>query len=217
MESFAANLCEEHQNEELKLYCTECKCTICALCYIESHQNHLWTNVKITTEDYRKSLHINVTDISTCIKNVKQKQRQLETEKSKTDTRFKELKTEVDKHADLLHKQLELQRQDKVNAVETEREDINRHNLCLESYKSYVTEVVNKATCVDICQAFKSINARLLELKDIHESMIHRQLVPVEASFEKTDLQELFASGNGNSLRHIQGRLLSYTKLRCVA
>ena len=119
MESFAANLCEEHQNEELKLYCTECKCTICALCYIESHQNHLWTNVKITAEEYRKSLHINVTDISTCIKNVKQKQRQLETEKSKTDTRFKELKTEVDKHADLLHKQLELQRQDKVKAVET--------------------------------------------------------------------------------------------------
>jgi len=39
-QSMPPAVCDQHKDEQLKIYCFECKSVICVLCYIELHNNH---------------------------------------------------------------------------------------------------------------------------------------------------------------------------------
>jgi len=39
-------ICEQHQSEEIKMYCQQCKVAVCVECFIESHYTHQCLDIK---------------------------------------------------------------------------------------------------------------------------------------------------------------------------
>src|SRR5688572_22504401 len=58
-DNLVSDVCKKHDKERLKLYCFDCKKLVCAFCYIESHQNHKWSDISKAAETFRKQIRNN--------------------------------------------------------------------------------------------------------------------------------------------------------------
>ena len=216
MEMLASAKCEQHKDEELKIYCIDCRISTCLLCYIDSHQTHNRSDIKIAAQGHRKQLFEDIGVAYTCVNTVQRQNRELENSQRKIEDKIRamrnqvekrrsELKKLVDVHANVFIGQLDSLRKAKLNEIEKAREDINRNINCLESFKSYVTEFAEIADAIDICQDVNSLNERLTELKTINENITQHQLSPLTVSFWKSDF-----SSCRNILGTIQGEFTIY-------
>lgn len=220
METFAPKLCEQHKNEQLKLYCTVCAHFVCTSCFMEKHQGHIFKDAKVAADDYRSKLRDSIDEISTCANQIQPKHSQLEQRKSVIATHMRSLKDEIEKrrvqirgivdiHAYSLMAELSSLDEEKLKDIETKRENINRHSVCLENYKSYTSELAEKATNTDIYEAFESVTARALELKEM-SAKITQQYDPVaQAAFWKTNLDEFISHDAINIVGTIQGKFMA--------
>jgi len=43
--------CEQHQVEEIRMYCQQCKVAVCVVCFTESHNTHQCLDIKKMSDE----------------------------------------------------------------------------------------------------------------------------------------------------------------------
>ena len=167
--------CDQHKDENLKIYCLDCKSAICMMCYIKSHNGHKCSEVSEVAEEFRKQMTNDVDNIAAghqkcreMLGRLDKVSEDLNEQITKTGIKISEkaeqLKQMIDDHKEKLMNELSSVKQKTVKEIESLRKEIERQLLSMESYKKYVDEVRQKGTACDIARAASSLHDRAVEL-----------------------------------------------------
>lgn len=212
--------CDQHEGEELKIFCSDCKLDLCAICFLESHQSHKWSQVKEVAKKFRTQIASNAVMLSGCVPEAKSKIEQLEKDsvefletvhqvESEVYKKQRQLKALLDKimHEDtrLLILTLTSFARAKSKRTEIEKEDIDRHLTKLNSYINFCNDIAAKGSDVDICRAVNDLNSRAKELKDLHGTVILRNSYAFHPFFVERKSDDFVKAFHGNMLGQIEG------------
>ena len=173
--SMPPSYCDQHEDENLKIYCFECKMAICMICYIELHSSHKCSDINKVDDDFRKQMISDVGNVAAGVEKCREMLESLEKEKNdfneqvaktgiEIDKKAEQLKHMIDVHKEKLMNELSSMKQKRMKEIESLREEIERQLLSMESYKKYVDEVRQKGTACDVARAASSLHDRADEL-----------------------------------------------------
>ena len=74
--------CDQHKDENLKIYCFDCKLAICMMCYIELHSAHKCSDVNKVDDDFRKQMTSDVDNVVVGVEKCREMLESLEKEKN---------------------------------------------------------------------------------------------------------------------------------------
>ena len=220
---FPVNFCDKHHGEHLKIYCIDCKVAVCTMCYITSHNSHKYSDVKDVTEDLIKQMSVNVekltakvTECKTVLKNIEDNENAFcnsvaETEKMICE-RAEKLKQLIDDHKQSLLEQLSVSKDKQLKHTGNLCEEIEKHQIMLENFIRYSSEVKTKGTACDIAKLANELDARSKELQEfvIHEVFNYNV---TEVHFASPEAEDDIKSVYGNLVvdtRGIQKEFLSF-------
>lgn len=214
----APDVCETHEGEHLKIYCSDCKKVVCPFCYIESHQGHKYSDVSKAADGYRSQIQDDVqklkarnselqgkvAELDQLKQSVLQKADRLESE---INVRKVELKKLIDKDSDALVVELTLLKNVKAKEVEAEKDHIGTQLALLESYEMYSNEMITKGAASDILRGVDALKARATELQQLSKSAIQRKNPSFDTVFSKTPVEELSKrAGSSNIVGKFKGK-----------
>ena len=175
IQSMPPSYCDQHEDENLKIYCFECKMAICMMCYIELHSSHKCSDINKVEDDFRKQMTSDVDNVAAGVQKCREILESLEKEKNdlneqvttvgiEISEKAEQLKQMIDVHKEKLMNELSSMKQKRMKEIESLREEIERQLLSMESYKKYVDEVRQKGTACDIARAASGLHNRADEL-----------------------------------------------------
>jgi len=75
--NLSPGVCDLHPQELLDVYCTDCRTVVCAVCFIDDHNNHKGGGVDTLVHDFRKQIESNTEAINDCKAKAQAKQAEL--------------------------------------------------------------------------------------------------------------------------------------------
>jgi len=231
--SLAPAYCDQHKTEDTKIYCFDCKSTICTMCYMESHKTHSCSDISKVEDDFRKQMARDAEKTVSGVEKCREMIERLEKEKNdfseqvaKTEIKIgkkaEQMKQLIDAHKDRLMVELASVKEKRMKEIESLREEIEMRLLSMESYKKYVDEVREKGTACDVARAASGLHDRADELFTF--DAIERTLVDlgngyVTFSSSRDDICRAIGQLRVNSAK--EGKLLYsllffYTAFLCV-
>lgn len=210
-------VCELHVQNVLDVYCADCKIVVCAVCFIDNHNDHAGSHVKRFMNGFRKNIESNAEAIKDCrsraeftrteILKVKEDvQKRFENLERDVEKRKDELKQIAEEHATSLLRSLGSIRQGKLTEFQTATNEIDIYLSCLEIYNSYCKKILAKGSASETCRAFSGLSARAIELQDQCRPMIEREIQPFNFSFRKSKLEEILERSGDNWLGEFEGK-----------
>ena len=175
--------CIEHGNKPIEMYCLDCKTTSCIVCHVEGHQGHKCSIVSKIGEEFRIQMEKTAKRILDCLNfskndiiNKLDEKNQIileNIEMARTgvlrqENRIKEI---VEAHTMKLLQEIDTIKEEKQRAIETDKEEVNRHIKVLESYERYANEIKEKGSAADICRTYHNMSIRAEELQKDHTSI----------------------------------------------
>ena len=168
--------CDKPMDECTKLYCFDCKETVCMMCFVESHRKHTCSDVKLLAEDLRKqmssnaeNLTVKVTECQTMLKNIDEDEKMFCRRVADTENliceRAEEMKQLIDSHKISFLEELSIVKDKQKKETLNVREEIERHQVVVENFIRYSNEVKEKGTACDIAKLAGKLNARSEELQ----------------------------------------------------
>ena len=73
--------CDQHSDEQIKHYCTDCKETICMVCYVSKHNIHKCSDINEFAECFRRVLKVSMDRVVKSVLNNTDELKQLMTDK----------------------------------------------------------------------------------------------------------------------------------------
>ena len=190
----AQSFCDRHNNEQIKMYCFDCKSSNCLVCQIESHQGHKCSDIEKASQHFSLQLEevnkkilccfnsskgiLTKLDVNSCWLSEKIASLQLDVKKQ-ADM----LKKLVDEHANQLFSEIDSIKASKLKQIENEKEEVSMLSTMLVSLRRYSSEMQEKGSAVDICQNFLKIKARSDELEKSHTALRNSTLNPKDDCF----------------------------------
>ena len=206
LQMFPENMCDKHSDKCLEIYCFDCKMAVCMMCYIKSHNSHKCSDIKEVAEDLSKQMSANaenltgkVTECKVVLKDIEENENQFcnsvtETEKLICE-RAEKLKQLIEDHKQSLLEKLSVSKDRQLKQTTNVREEIERHQIVLENFIRYSSEVKKKGTACDIAKLASELNTKSKQLQEfsIHES-IDYNVMEVQLTLPQADddLNHLF-------------------------
>lgn len=214
-----SRICEKHENEDLKIYCSDCREPICPMCYIENHGNHNWLYLKTAAETFRNQILTQVNDLSNCLADTLNKRVLLRQENETAEKRNKELeqeihsqrdrlKTLIDKQADALLTELRQKQRDIDKDLGSD--DVEKHLLSLKSCKDHCLSVLKNETDDKICRLKDHLLSKVNALQSENKTILKAksQLFIRSLHFQPANLDVLEITSTGNLLGMIKGQFI---------
>ena len=73
-----ASYCAKHHDEQIKLYCHDCKQVTCVLCHVTDHQKYMCSDIQKSAEEFRKQLDDDIEKVTSCAQQSRDRLQQLE-------------------------------------------------------------------------------------------------------------------------------------------
>jgi len=87
--------CDEHPDEQNRLYCYDCKVGACLLCFVEKHEKHYLTDANKSAEKFRKQLKEDVNKLAGVALQQQEKITQLEAKTKKLMDNIASTRSEI--------------------------------------------------------------------------------------------------------------------------
>ena len=205
--------CEKHPNELERLYCFDCKTTICVLCFVKNHQSHKCSDVDEVADEFLRRLKADLdllAGVETQLEDFKMKveiEKDKAIEQSRTVNemivkRGDEIKSLVDAHVKALHDQVSSTTDDRRHDLHDACEDVDHQLATIESLKTYCEELKDKGTVREVVAA----------ADDVHESVQTRishvargGLRLTELTFIESDLKNRYSGISGAIVNNLVG------------
>ena len=198
--------CEQHSNNLMEMYCSECEVNICTVCFAVKHRQHECLEIKEVASEFSKQIEGNMQALSSRVASIKKERQAMEATREnflalvgKTQMSIKqkgeELKRQVDRQVAELVQQVETVKTETEKAFVTHREDVDLVLVAVESFICYSQEVKDKGTPCDITRVAKDLQARASELKRM-SSTVGKYQTP-GLSFVPADERQVLAKLGG--------------------
>ncbi|KAJ8297614.1 hypothetical protein KUTeg_024145 [Tegillarca granosa] len=191
--------CSIHSRERIQMFCTTCEIPVCIICIAEgTHKNHDLDTIINAKEKYRNELLNFVTKIKQEISNIETSLQSMQNHtkrKSDINKQRNEIKSQVDKIADIL---IDEQEKRKIKGIES----MNSKLKVIQNILSKKIDLLR--SCEDNVKS--GIETVIDVTKDIRKKRMTRtKLPPIEAYY-----LPVFESGDTCDLRKIFGMLKEY-------
>jgi len=213
------NMCEEHKDKQIVVFCRDCKVAICVKCVITSHKTHDCLDIEKVSEDLRKLILSDNHKTNEAWKKTEELRQHIEKEKDDVIKHLavveREINTEADKliaaiQSDKLNllSEVESIKLKRVKQLETVKQELERHMTGLESFKRYSETLLSSGTACDLTRSANSLHDTANELLkfDVIGHVDSCSLPPVNVTFISSTLLD---RDDGN----LVGTLTSFTML----
>jgi len=174
-QSMSSSYCDQHTDENIKLYCFNCKSAIRMMCYIELHNTHKCSDVNKVDDGFRNQMASDVDNVAAGVEKCREMLESVEKERKdfseqvsqvgiEINEKVEQSKKMVDVYKEKLMNELSSMEQKRMKEIEGLREEIERQLLSMGSYKKYVDEVRQKGTACDVARAASGLHDRAEEL-----------------------------------------------------
>ena len=99
----------------------------------------------------------------------------------------RDLKALIDRHADSLLQNLDLLKKERIEDIEIEEKELDKHLDCLKNFEIYCAELASNDRHDSLfCKMASELKEQIVELKQLNKSIVERQLRSFEIHFTKT-------------------------------
>ena len=116
-QSMPPSYCDQHKDENLKLYCFDCKAAICVMCYIELHNSHKCSDVNKVGDDFRKIMASDVDNVAAGVEKCREMLESLEKEKNHLSEAVTKTGIEINEKAQQLKRMIEVHKEKLMNEL----------------------------------------------------------------------------------------------------
>jgi len=216
--SAGKDMCEQHKNEEIKMFCQKCKDSICVKCFIKSHKTHDCSDIEEVSDDLRSLVVTDMDKVTKFLKKTGGLFSRLEKEKNDVIKHLAGIEDEINTEAD---KRISAIQQDKgklhvegdkliaaierdrakllsevesiilkrVKQLETVKQEPEQHMTALESFKRYSETLLSSGTACDVTRSAKSLHKRADELMKFDViDYVDSSLPPMNVTFTSSTL-----------------------------
>ncbi|KAL3890303.1 hypothetical protein ACJMK2_002588, partial [Sinanodonta woodiana] len=125
--------CNQHLEEEVKLFCKDCKTLICVLCKAIKHENHTSETVSDAAAEVKKNIQIKMHQCSDKLRRITDSEREAEAlDKKINDAERKEIKALEDQRLQLINV-IEEEVSKMKDKIQNVYKDIRQQNAALKS------------------------------------------------------------------------------------
>ena len=171
--------CEKHEDERIKMYCFDCKISVCAMCCLEDHKLHNYERIEKALQQFHTSIDRKIEQVTSRIEGFRGATAQYDAEHNKTLDKLKELELEVKKRSENVVKKFkdavkrhmndvlqELQslKSDSEDEVKSHKDAVQLALTEMESCRNSLLELKSEGSPSDITQAANDVHERADEL-----------------------------------------------------
>jgi hypothetical protein len=184
------SVCERHEDQNLAIFCRDCKMAICVVCYIGTHKQHDCSDIKDVVEKFQEQM---TADAASLAEGIKQLQEWLTTLEERREgfgervavtreeilKKSEELQQIIERNTKALLDELEIGRDHVVKKLDHLTQDITQQVSLMENLKKYTEELCNKGTDGDIALGTSALRNRTEEMlnldkiKQVRDDMDH--------------------------------------------
>ena len=198
--------CQSHTEEEIKIYCMECKAAVCTICFITQHNGHKCSDIQQVAEGLKEQIKTNIKDTQQILAKVEIESDKLEglsrnfhlnikdTEAEIVET-GKKMKQRITELVQALLQELDDERAKRVKELNVCKEELLVRKLSLDSFIKYSEKILEKAVPADVASVSRDLSFRFESLKN---NKIARLRESLEVTFIPNDSQQ-WMHGNDKS------------------
>jgi len=217
----SAETCGIHRDEEIKVFCLECRVAICVMCLIKSHKTHDCSDIAEVSGDLRKQVKTDTDKVSKYLKKIGQVFPRLEKEQDDLIDHLTRTEGEINTAADKLISAVEHDRakllsevesikMKRVKQLETVRQEVEQHITALESLVRDSETLLSSGTDCDVTRSADSLHSRADQLVKLNIMSRMRRSSPPPAYFTPSAFQDRDAT-------NIVGTVSELGKLECFS
>ena len=194
------SFCDKQKDEQVKLYCYDCKESICVLCFASKHRNHNSCAILEVADNFRLRIADDAKQILSVISSIRE-----QSEKAKLDVKeflsevvnVKKvvlaigdvLKRSVDSQINDLFMELESVTSESSKQAESAQEANQLALVSMESFHAYSQELLDKGRPSDITRAAFELHDRATELLDSDVTAVKYR--PPHVTFTPVDVTQV--------------------------
>jgi len=194
----SATTCDMHKDEEIKVFCLECRVAICVMCLLKSHKTHNCLNIAEVSGDLRKQVTTDTDKITEYLEKIGQVLSRLEKQQDDLTDHFTRTEGEINTAADKLISAVERDRAKLLSEVEaikvkpvkqleTAKQEVKQHITALESLVRDSETLLSSGTDCDVTRSANSLHSKADELMKLDVvSRICHSLPPSPATVRFT-------------------------------
>jgi len=195
------NMCQQHKEKEIEVFCRDCEVAICVMCVITSHKSHDCLAIEKMSEDFRELVLSDNHKISEAWKKTEEFLKRIEKEENNITKHLAVIENEINTAADKLMAAIQ---RDKVKLLsevesiklkgltplETVKQELEQHAMALESFMRYSETLLNSGTACDVTRSANNLHDRADELIkfDVIGLVSSCSLPPVNVAFTLSTL-----------------------------
>ena len=199
-----ASYCNQHKDERLKLYCHDCEINVCLMCFAVDHSGHKCADIGKVASELIKLFDSYIASLSSRIDDFHGALTQVVAETTKFESAVHESRTTVQqrgeminqltkKHVTELLQELQKVKSDGAKQASSRSEKLNFSLTSLESFKTYIAELIAKGSPCDVTCAAKAMGSRASEL--LQTCVIPSDYRAPGFSFTATNIDKLTNEG----------------------
>jgi len=210
------NICDEHADKNIDIFCFDCKLAVCMTCYITSHNGHRCSDIKQIAADMSGQMETDTNGFGEKVAECKELLQQLDkaqkefvikistTEKEIAETAEK-LKQLVEDYKVKLLEELSSARIQQEKTMKNVRQELEGRLSMMDSFKKYSDELRNKGTACDIVTGASGLHDRAVELMQFGvRKEFEAQYSAVDIKFTSQTAQ----NPTGGDLKQLFGELV---------
>jgi len=187
--------CDIHKDEEIKVFCLECKRAICIMCFSKSHKTHDFSHIEEASMGLRKQIRSDTDKVIELLKKTGEVLPHFEKEKNDLIKHLAGIEDEINTAADMsiaairldrvkLLSEVESIRLKRVKQLETLKQEVEQHMTALESFERCSETLLSSGTACDVAIAANCLHDRADELM-MYDVISHvdGSLPPLNVSF----------------------------------
>jgi len=193
--------CKTHNEEQLKLFCYDCKQTVCLMCFAIGHNGHKCSDISESTETFRKQLTEENDNLNKAIAVIKN---ELDDLNSVTSTHLQqiviaqqniakqcsELKAFIDSQQKQLEFELNNLKETRLGQIETRKADATSRLVTMQSFVQYSKELMEKGSMCDISCSANDLFLRSDQLVKDQTAFNKKRLYKYEVQFVPTNVTD---------------------------
>lgn len=210
--SFSNNFCGKHKNQELAIFCFDCRLVLCRLCLRKGHSLHIGSNIAKEADTFRRDISNSAKELFVCFERFQSLRDQLKGETQDFLQTLQRVESEIVQTADdvkelvnydmkSLLTELKSIKEKRAKEASAADDEIDLQLTILETHLNYCRYITEKGSPADICQTVYELKAKTDELKLLNRSPKDFQHRHLRVSFMKTT-PKMF---NGNIVGKIIG------------
>jgi len=191
--------CTTHNEEQLKLFCYDCKQTVCLMCFAIGHNGHKCSDISESTETFKKQLMKNNENMNQTIISTKKELDGLTCDTSKhlqqivvAQQNIAKQCSELKAFIDVQQKQLELElnklKETRLGQIEIRKADLTSRLVSVQSLVQYSKELMEKGSMCDISSSANELFLRSDQLLEDQTALNKMKLYKYELEFVPTSV-----------------------------